>query len=377
MSPSLKSRSQANSREEVVKTSKRKDGKKVKRRKTTTTKVNGSKPLNAAPRPLETEDSEQKPEPAGDDDHAFFDDEENAAYANFMLSIEPSKLTTFSKKATDGVTVPPTSKTRVNRPMGESATHGETDPLPLITEATTTPTVPDNDSSEGDSATKKDKEIESLGTERLPKKVNPDAKRRRASTPGWTEKDTGPERLPIKTRGGVLKRNARMQSQPPASNGKRHTNEGSGVTNYREEDDASDGKEQPHVRTQDLTDPHGGNEEAPESDPVSEDEQSIYDSADSDGDYSMELDDHSSLPSSSTPSSGMGNGQLHLSVLRQRRLEQKKALMAELCETILGSPEESLMRPKNVVKGEDERPRMEQLFALVRNESSRSRVMIR
>lgn len=370
MSPSLKARSQVNLKKEVVKTSKREDGKKAKRRKTTTIKVNGSKPLNAAPRPLETENTEQKPEPVADDDHAFFDDEENAAYANFMLSIEPSELTTFSKKAKDSVMVPSTSKTKAKRPIGQSATHGETDPSPFITE-TTPPTVPDNDSSADDSATKKDKKIESLGAERLTKKADPDAKRRKASTPGWAEEDTGPERLPIKTRGGVLKSNARMQSRPQASNGKHHTKEGTGVTNYSEEGDARDGKEEPGVKTQDLIDPHDGNKEAAESDPVSEDEPSIYDSADSDEDYSMELDDHNSLPSS------MGNAQLHLSVLRQRRLEQKKALMAELCETILGSPEESLMRPKNVATGEDERPRMEQLFALVRNEPSRSRVIIR
>lgn len=376
MSPSFKARSQAKPKKEgVVKTSKREDGRKDKRRKTTTIKVKCSKPLNAAPRPLEIEDSEHKPEPAGDDDHAFFDDEENADYAKFMLSIEPSELTTFSKQVKDGVTVPPTPKTTAKRPVGQFATLGETDRTPSITE-TTTPTVPDNDSSVGDSAAKKE-EIDSSGAERLTKNVDPDAKRRRASTPGWVEEDTGPERLPIKTRGGVLKPNARMQSQPPASNGKRRTKERTEVTNNRGEGGARDEKEQPEVRTQDLTEPQGDNKEAAESDPVSDDEQSIYDSADSDEDYSMELDDHDDLPSSSTTSDRMGNGQLHLSVLRQRRLEQKKALMAELCETILGSPEESLMRPKNVVKGEDERPRMEQLFALVRNEPSRSRVTIR
>ncbi|CAN0330220.1 unnamed protein product, partial [Hapterophycus canaliculatus] len=63
-----------------------------------------------------------------------------------------------------------------------------------------------------------------------------------------------------------------------------------------------------------------------------------------------------------------------LAVLRQRRFEQKKALMGELCESILAAPEESLVRPKTVTKGEDERSRMEQLFALVSVEDDDHRV---
>ena len=78
---------------------------------------------------------------------------------------------------------------------------------------------------------------------------------------------------------------------------------------------------------------------------------SVYDSADSDN------------AANTTEANVRG---LDLAVLKQRRFAQKKTLIAELCESILGAPDESLVQPKSVGKGQEERSRMEQLHALVR-----------
>lgn len=319
-------------------------------------------------------------EPAGEDDHAFFDNEENEGYAKFMLSLEESALPTFSKRAKDRVAVAPTSKKK----------RGKTAP------SSTAPDNPDGEQLVPQPAIKQvraaalsaTKEISASATVAAPEAADAptkkrheavvDAKRRKASTAGWVEDDPDRvARLPIKTKRGILKPNERMEQQqttPPTPlpdrssvaqptaaalvSGDSVTNGAAGGGNQM--DVGGDGKGHPNMdESDDVSDLH-----------MSDD---VYDSADSDDegghDYGPALSDGTvcaRVPNGSS-GDGIGRGGVDLVLLKERRFLQKKMLMAELCESILGAPEESLKRPKVVPQGEDERSRMEQLFSLVRN----------
>ena len=371
MAPQVKVRAKVRSKSKEAKLDKRNDVMKIKRNKVPTTKTKDSKPITAPPGPLVSEESEKQPEPAGDDEHAFFDNEENADYARFMLSLDSSELKTFSKRAKDRVAVAPVSKKKLKRLAAQLSSPAQPERVVSVSETVSEKnalTVPDDISSVGDSGSRKDSEVLPMVAERPPQRSAPDAKRWRASTPGWVIEDTGPERLPIKTRGGLLKPNDRMRSQPSSSGGQKQTSGGTAATRSDGDGLGIAGDELCMDNGQEKSMLLDGSDEAADGDKVSDDEQSVYDSADSDlGDYSLGKEPGQDGVDSSADAHGVvGGGQARLSVLRQRRLEHKKALMAELCETILGSPEESLMRPKNVPKGEEDRSRIEQLFALVR-----------
>ena len=137
--------------------------------------------------PHSTEAAVFEPEPAGEDDHAFFDDAENERYANFMLSLDPGGLPSFSKRTKDRAAAPPV-RGRANE---QEALAADIEPPPA-------------DAPTPNSSTLKQKPM------RAPEAVV-DAKRRHASTEGWVGEATGPTRLPIKTRGGLLKPNERME----------------------------------------------------------------------------------------------------------------------------------------------------------------------
>lgn len=318
-----------------------------------------------------------EPEPAGEDDHAFFDDEENADYAKFMLSLDSSGLSTFSKRAKDRVAVPPTSKkkSKQHKPLDEptSAT-GETGATPRPSDGTPAPVV--NGASPAAATTT----IPPTAAVKAGKKKEAvvDAKRRKASTAGWAVVDSGPERLPIKTRHGLLKTNERMQQEeeeeegPEAAapgkysaGGEKTAAAGSGQAGEKKAAVEGGGEEQQDTSSEQEDGDSGGGGGG--GDMMSGGDDSVYDSADNSEveDYTMDEIDDSSAGGVANGSSGRGASRVDLAVLRQRRFEQKKALMGELCEGILGAPEESLVRPKTVVKGEDERSRMEQLSALV------------
>lgn len=333
----------------------------AKLKKTTGKQVANTK-KGKSPSPPTNEEPPEKvvhePEPAGEDDHAFFDNEENEGYAKFMLSLDESELTTFSKRAKDRVAVPPLTKKKIKSgqpsPPAEVAVAGAAADVPAAGDAPATKTP---------SA----RHAEALV----------DAKRRKASTMGWVEEDTGPQRLPIKTRHGVLKPNERMQQ---AGHGV-ETDKSQEFKAGKSAASAGTGSELTTTAATESTQSLAGEnidgdesrgEELANGDLSHMSEDSVYDSADSDEGESTGLDGvgngDQATNKRATGGSGSGGGGgrgMDLAVLRQRRFLQKKMLMAELCETILGAPEESLIRPKTVAKGEDERSRMEQLFSLV------------
>lgn len=361
MSAPFKVRAQAKAKGEKLKASKKDDGSMKKRQKiAASNKGKGSH--QTVPTPPATEPIVHEPEAAGEDDHAFFDDEENAGYANFMLSLDSSELKTFSKRAKDRVAVPPTSKKKSKQPKPQPAASTlSRDAAPALeTTSAAGAAVSDSSPAQPDAPSTETSEAPPSAAARTRKEAVVDAKRRKASTAGWGVDESGPERLPIKTRRGELKPNERMQSQAPVASadeiavadaavGRDEANESAAVSTAgkkAEENGDGAGDEPGHAYMM----PDG----------------EVYDSADSDmEDYSMgEYDGNGAV---STPASdGTGGSKMDLAVLRQRRFAQKKALMAELCEGILGAPEESLMRPKGLAKGEDDRSRMEKLFALVR-----------
>lgn len=314
-----------------------------------------------------------EPEPAAEDDHAFFDDDENEGYANFMMSLDESAMPTFTKRTKDRVAVAPISRKK-KRDVASSGTStaagGSTatvtaepvaPPPPLATEVTAVVNA----------SVASDADVDAPKAKRR-REAAVDAKRRKASTAGWVEEDVdAPARLPIKTRKGELKPNRRMMEQPAVvamtaaapslgsdkafptvgiANGAPVTNGVAGAQDKMDVvENGQDGQPEGSDHVSDLG--------------VSDD--SVFDSAD---DHSSDEGGYYSNPGVSEGHAGVtvsGRGGVDLVVLKQRRFLQKKMIMAELCETIIGAPEESLVRPKVVAQGEDERSRMEQLFSLV------------
>ena len=340
-----------------------------------------------------------EPEPAGEDDHAFFDDEDNADYAKFMLSLDSSGLTTFSKRAKDRVAVPPTSKKKKSKkplggPTSGAAGAGDTEEAaprdPKSTPAAAA-AVLDDESPAPATAKALPTTSTPAAVKRGKKEAVVDAKRRNASTAGWAVTDSGPERLPIKTRRGLLKPNERMQQQQQqqqqqeeeeeepaeaAVPGKHRAGGDTKAVNGSATTGQGADKKAAVERGGDTT---GGSEQengegGGGDDMMSIDDESFYDSADDSQVEDYTMDELDAGGGGGDGGSGVANGRtggrgdaskVDLAVLRRRRFEQKKALMGELCESILGAPEESLVRPKTVAKGEDERSRMEQLSALV------------
>ncbi|CAM9759191.1 unnamed protein product [Ectocarpus sp. 12 AP-2014] len=363
MNAPFKVKAQAKAKGEKIKASKNDHGGKKKPRKATAA-AGKAKGDGAAVQP-EADKITHEPEPAGEDDHAFFDDEDNADYAKFMLSLDPSGLTTFSKRAKDGVAPPPTSKKKSKQLKSESPDAAAEAP------SNASATVVVDDATPAAEATKTPPTSSKPGK----KEAVVDAKRRKASTTGWAVEDSGPERLPIKTRRGLLKPNERMkqqQQQSEASTQDKHSKEAWKAVAAGNSKDGGDennataagGAEETSNGKQDITG---------SGDAMSDSDNSVYDSGDNSEveDYPMdEFNDGSSAGEASGARVANGS-KVDLAVLRQRRFEQKKALMGELCESILGAPEESLVRPKTVVKGEDERSRIEQLFALVEDDDHR------
>lgn len=374
MSAPFKVKAQAQSKGEKLKAGKSKHGSKTKPRKAAakTSKAKG-KPQpqqKSSNGDLQTHEKiEREPEPVGEDDHAFFDEEENANYAKFMLSLDSAGLTTFSKRAKDRVAVPPTSKKKAKQPKPQpSEQQASSEPS---TEAATA-SAPDGTPAATDSASPVSVEVPlpvavtTVAAVRPAKEAMIDAKRRKASTTGWVVEDSGPERLPIKTRRGVLKPNARMQPQTAAPAAEKYIAEGETVSGG-----TGDDGEQPTAAGEKgaatVAVVQGGDSgNSRDEDMMSDGEASVYDSADSEAeDYTMGEFNDTGGGERADDGRGGASTDINLAVLKQRRFEQKKALMAELCEAILGAPEESLVRPKSGTKGEDEPPRMEQLSALV------------
>lgn len=380
MSAPFKVQAQAKANGETLKPKKGQANKKKTRKAagTNTKKAKGDQ----QPQPQQ-EVIAHEPEAAGEDDHAFFDDEENADYAKFMLSLDSSELTTFSKRAKDRVAVAPTSKKKSKQQSkpnlageaepssqreGEATATGPSDGTPAVLKSASPPVIAEENPLSESSAPPVTKTPRS-------KEAVVDAKRRKASTTGWVVEESGPQRLPIKTRRGVLKPNERMQQQPQDTVvDHESTQDGHNLVVEVAENGVDQGEamqtEEQSVQQGDVTDM------------MSDGEASVYDSAaDSElEDYAMDELDHKEDGAKAANGSiggggavgaggGVGGGssvgKVDLAVLRQRRFGQKKALIAVLCESILGAPEESLTRPKSVTKGEDERSRMEQLFALV------------
>lgn len=365
MNVPFKVRAQAKAKGEKIKASKKNHDGKKKPRKAAAAAGKAKGDGGAAVQQPGTDKIVHEEEPAGEDDHAFFDDEDNADYAKFMLSLDPSGLTTFSKRAKDGVAVPPTSKKKSRQRKSEPtpAAAAET-----ASNASATAVVDDATPAEG--ATKTPPTSSKPGT----KEAVVDTKRRKASTTGWAVDDSGPERLPIKTRRGLLKPNERMkqqqqqQQQSEASTQDKHSTEArKAVAADNSKEGGDENNNAAAAGRAEETTSNGKQDIAGSGDAMSDGDDSVYDSADN-----SELEDYPMDEFNDGSSAGEANGatvvngsKVDLAVLRQRRFEQKKALMGELCESILGAPEESLVRPKTVVKGEDERSRMEQLFALV------------
>lgn len=337
-------------------------------------KTKGGGPIPAAAVQPAAEKIVHEPEAAGEDDHAFFDDEDNADYAKFMLSLDSSGLTTFSKRTKDRVAVPPTSKKKSKQLHKSAESPQPAAPKPeqsagASSESSTAAAAVDD--APPDAAGSK-----APPTKKAKKEAVVDAKRRKASTAGWVVEDSGPARLPIKTRRGLLKPNERMQQQQQQS-GDVPSHESGPGEKLKAENGKSAGNEldaETEAAAPGTAEGTGSNEQANGDggvdDPMSESDNSVYDSGDdSAAEYSMDDFDDSAGgnggPRVSIGGGGGGGRKVDLAVLRQRRFEQKKALMGELCESILAAPEESLMRPKTVAKGEEERSRMEQLFALV------------
>lgn len=357
MNAPFKVKAQAKAKGEKIKASKKDHGGKNKSRKAAAAAGKAKGDGGAAVQQPAADKIVHEPEPAGEDDHAFFDDEDNADYANFMLSLDPSGLTTFSKRAKNGVAAPPTSKKKSKQLKSEAPAAAAEAP----SNASATAVV--DDATPAAEATKAPPTSSKPGK----KEAVVDAKRRKASTTGWAVEYSGPERLPIKTRRGLLKPNERMkQQQSEASTQDKHSKEArkavaAGISKEGGDENkaaAAGGAEETSNGKQDISG---------SGDAMSDGDDSVYDSGDNSEleDYPMdEFNDGSSAGETSVARVANGS-KVDLAVLRQRRFEQKKALMGELCESILGAPEESLVRPKTVVKGEDERSRIEQLFALV------------
>ncbi len=396
MSAPFKVQAQAKAKGEKLKASgKGHEGKKRPRKAAPAGKTKGGASLQP-----EGEKIEHEPEAVGEDDHAFFDDEDNAGYANFMLSLDPAGLTTFSKKAKDGVAAAPVSKKEKRRakqkakqqrsssgsePLEEGGEHAAAAAAAAATVGSTTSQAPGSSTPASAVVSGEDEAAATKTpvTAAKPRKKEAvvDAKRRKASTTGWAVEDSGPERLPIKTRRGLLKPNERMQQQqhPESESTAPGKYSGKGVGGEAAAAAAASTAAGSREQQDDST-AHSGDDDNGDGDGdmMSDSEGSVYDSGDDSEleDYSMgEFDDGGADgvggPSMANGGSGGGSGggsrfsKVDLAVLRQRRYEQKKALMGELCESILGAPEESLVRPKTVAKGEDERSRMEQLAALV------------
>ena len=374
MSAPFKVQAQAKAKGEKLKAGRKgTEGKKKPRKGAAASKTKGgaARVQQAAP----AEKVEYEPEPAGEDDHAFFDDEENADYTKFMLSLDSSGLSTFSKRAKDRVAVPPVSKKKSKQqhkpPDGPASSAGETGEAPRPPDSSPATVV-----SDASPAAAAAKTPPTVAVKSRKKEAVVDAKRRNASTAGWAVTDSGPERLPIKTRRGLLKPNERMQQQQQQQQQQEEDAEaivqGKYEAKYDEAANGSGGDKKAAGAEGDgeQREKAGSEQQHSESgggDMMSDDVESFYDSADNSEleDYTMDDVDDSSASGVANGSSGRGASKVDLAVLRQRRFEQKKALMGELCESILGAPEESLVRPKTVAKGEDERSRMEQLSALV------------
>lgn len=294
-----------------------------------------------------------EPEPVGEDDHAFFDDEENEDYAKFMIALNKSNLTTFTKRTKDRVTSAPTKKSQLQ--------HEETHPAEEHEPSLPTP---QSNSSPSESNVDVFPEPKTLSKRQIKSAV--DAKRRKASTAGWVEEDTGPQRLPIKTRRGILKPNERMMSTLPPSD----DDKGEKITtialdrNGDVDNPSAVGNGHPVMG-------NSGNDDMEVSDDVeslSGVSEISHNPMTSDMEEDEKFENDGGNPGSLQKTSS--SGKVDLAVLRQRRFLQKKEDMAELCEAILGAPEESLARSKDPRKGEEERSRMEQLAALVRFQDS-------
>lgn len=308
--------------------------------------------VKPAPAPKPEPEPEPEPEPVGEDDLAFFDDEENEAYANFMLSLDESKLTSSTKRVKGNV-APRPSKNRA------TVTRQQEQEPPLAPPADRT----EVSTPQEDSKVVGVPEAKSSSSRRAKSAV--DAKRRKPSTSGWIEEDTGPQRLPIKTPEGILKPNERMRStlagdskKTPKPEAAPDSIEALGGDSVEKSTAASD--EAPSEASEDRV----------EDLDISDDEGSRGIPASS-GDSSESNLEEAFPPMTSVIQNGKDlagankKGGADLAKLRERRFLQKKADMAELCETILGAPEESLSRPKNVPEGEEERSRMEKLLAMV------------
>ncbi|CAM9243730.1 unnamed protein product, partial [Choristocarpus tenellus] len=259
-------------------------------------------------------------EPAGEDDHAFM--EENQDYANFILSLESSKLTVFGKKSSKAVSVKSARPTSTVDPLVSSVSP---------------PTIP-------------------------PRDLGVDSKRRNASTAGWTKDEVGPERLPIKTKDGLLKPNKRMLPKLVPQGG-------------LVKESLPDGRETGNgIPTPGVGEKTSGKRDI-SSDPLVSGSEMPYNSG-SDEDMVDSMDPASIVGSQEdikrveTVRSNSGPGELNLNALMQRRFLQKKMLIAELCEAILESPEESLRCPK-VAKGEESVSRIEELHDLTEDNDPR------
>ncbi|CAM9580999.1 unnamed protein product [Scytosiphon promiscuus] len=381
MSAPFKVTAQAKAKGEKIKAGKRvHEAKKKQAKSAASSKAKGTGAGSAAAVQPAAEKIVQQPEAAGEDDHAFFDDEDNADYAKFMLSLDSSGLTTFSKRTKDRVAVPPTSKKKSKQLKQASKAAPPTPPPQRSAGASDgSKAAAGVDDAPPDAAATK-----APPAKKAKKEAVVDAKRRQASTAGWAVEDSGPARLPIKTRRGLLKPNERMQQQQQeqqpgdAPSKKAGSEDGQATANG-----GSTGKDVDAAVAAAVAGEVEGNSENEHDngggdDVMSESDASVYDSGDDSGaEYSMDDFDDSAAGGTNGGRASVGDGdvsggrKVDLAVLRQRRFEQKKALMGELCESILAAPEESLVRPKTVVKGEDERSRMEQLFALVEDDDHR------
>ncbi|CAM9286135.1 unnamed protein product, partial [Laminaria digitata] len=230
MSAPFKVQAQAKASGETLKSKKGHGSKKKPRKAATTTK----KKSKGEPQPQQQEVIVHEPEAAGEDDHAFFDDEENADYAKFMLSIDSSELTTFSKRAKDGVAVAPTSKKKskqLNKPnlAAEPSSQGEGEAAPATSDGTPAAAVIGSATPATESTPPSEAPAPLAAKAPRSKEAVVDAKRRKASTTGWVVEGSGPQRLPIKTRRGVLKPNERMQQRQDdasPSTERQHTQDG-------------------------------------------------------------------------------------------------------------------------------------------------------
>ncbi|CAM9534948.1 unnamed protein product [Discosporangium mesarthrocarpum] len=272
-----------------------------------------------------------EPEATGEDDHEFFDEEENQDYARFMLSLEASQLTVFGKKSSRKE-APAAARPKAPTPGASSAT--------ALSPATTSKPPPKSVAA--------------------PVEV----KRRNASTAGWTEKDVWPQRLPIKTKEGVLKPNERMLQETTRGSRAQADDSGRGSGSGSESaSPAADG------------DIGRGSRESGVSDGDSD---SVYDSEASDVDMQdasmdgMREGTSEAKDRGGGPDGGIASAmvKVDLPVLTERRYQQQKLLIAELCEAILKAPDEALARPK-AATGKETRSKMEELHELTEDNDRR------